>query len=62
MILRKESCGALGEPRMCLALPSWRNRDSLAQGDVEERQHMRCVNMWGLSWLGNQGNAGEYQF
>lgn len=52
----------IGKPRMCLALPCWRNGDGLAQVDVEERQNMRYLNVWDLSWLGNQGNDGEYQF
>lgn len=52
----------VGKPRMCLALPLWRKGDSLAQVDVEERQHMRYMNVWDLSWLGKQGNGGKYQF
>lgn len=35
----------IGKPRMCLAVPSCRKEDSLAQVDVEERQHMRYMNV-----------------
>lgn len=45
----------IGKARICLALPCWKKRDNLAQVDVEERQHMRYMNVWDLSWLGNQG-------
>lgn len=51
----------IGKARMCLALPHRGKGDSPAHVDGEERHHTGCVNVWDPSWLGNQGNGGEFK-